>query len=278
MNYKLIAIDLDGTLLTDDKKVPEENKKVLVDAIHKGYEVVIATGRRYWSAKRFVKEIDENLTILANNGNIARNIKDDKVLIKKYLDKDDFYTLIKEGKKKELYPIIHVDNYEEGYDMVIELDKDNEKYCNYLSGNIDRYKRIEDLTKIDTPKVLSVVYVGDKDILEKFNLYITRAYPEKYSSHVMYNLKIAEALLELMNPNGTKWLSLEEYAEEKGIISSEIITIGDDSNDIEMLTKAGLGIAMKNSSDFVKKTADVVTEKDNNNCGVAYTLRKILNL
>ena len=278
MNYKLIAIDLDGTLLTDDKKVPEENKKVLVDAIHKGYEVVIATGRRYWSAKQFVEEIDENLTILANNGNIARNIKDDKVLIKKYLDKDDFYTLIKEGKKKELYPIIHVDNYEEGYDMVIELDKDNEKYCNYLSGNIDRYKRIEDLTKIDTPKVLSVVYVGDKDILEKFNLYITRAYPEKYSSHVMYNLKIAEALLELMNPNGTKWLSLEEYAEEKGIISSEIITIGDDSNDIEMLTKAGLGIAMKNSSDFVKKTADVVTEKDNNNCGVAYTLRKILNL
>ena len=278
MNYKLIAIDLDGTLLTDDKKVPEENKKVLVDAIHKGYEVVIATGRRYWSAKRFVKEIDENLTILANNGNIARNIKDDKVLIKKYLDKDDFYTLIKEGKKKELYPIIHVDNYEEGYDMVIELDKDNEKYCNYLSGNIDRYKRIEDLTKIDTPKVLSVVYVGDKNVMEKFNLYITRAYPGKYSSHVMYNLKIAEALLELMNPNGTKWLSLEEYAEEKGIISSEIITIGDDSNDIEMLTKAGLGIAMKNSSDFVKKTADVVTEKDNNNCGVAYTLRKILNL
>ena len=278
MNYKLIAIDLDGTLLTDDKKVPEENKKVLVDAIHKGYEVVIATGRRYWSAKRFVKEIDENLTILANNGNIARNIKDDKVLIKKYLDKDDFYTLIKEGKKKELYPIIHVDNYEEGYDMVIELDKDNEKYCNYLSGNIDRYKRIEDLTKIDTPKVLSVVYVGDKNVMEKFNLYITRAYPGKYSSHVMYNLKIAEALLELMNPNGTKWLSLEEYAEEKGIISSEIITIGDDSNDIEMLTKAGLGIAMKNSSDFVKKTADVVTEKDNNNCGVACTLKKILNL
>lgn len=278
MGYKLIAIDLDGTLLTDDKKVPEENKRVLIDAIHKGYEVVIATGRRYWSAKRFVEEIDENLTILANNGNIARNIKDDKILIKKYLDKDDFYTLIAEGKKKGLYPIIHVDNYEEGYDMVIELDKDNEKYCNYLSGNIDRYKRIEDLTKIDTPKVLSVVYVGDKNIMEKFNLYITRAYPGKYSSHVMYNLKIAEALLELMNPNGTKWLSLEEYAEKKGIISSEIIAIGDDSNDIEMLTKAGLGIAMKNSSDFVKKTADVITEKDNNNCGVACTLRKILNL
>ena len=278
MNYKLIAIDLDGTLLTDDKKVPEGNKKVLIDAIHKGYEVVIATGRRYWSAKRFVEEIDENLTILANNGNIARNIKDDKILIKKYLDKDDFYTLIEEGKKKELYPIIHVDNYEEGYDMVIELDKDNEKYCNYLSDNIDRYKKIEDLTKIDTPKVLSVVYVGDKNVMEKFNLYITRAYPGKYSSHVMYNLKIAEALLELMNPNGTKWLSLEEYAKGKGIISSEIIAIGDDSNDIEMLTKAGLGIAMKNSSDFVKKTADVITRKDNNNCGVAYTLRKILNL
>lgn len=278
MGYKLIAIDLDGTLLTDDKKVPEENKRVLIDAIHRGYEVVIATGRRYWSAKQFVQEIDENLTILANNGNIVRNIKDDRIIIKKYLDKNDFYTLIEEGKKKELYPIIHVDNYEEGYDMVIELDKDDGKYCNYLSDNIDRYKKIEDLTKIDTPKVLAVVYVGDKNIMEKFNLDITRAYPGKYSSHVMYNLKIAGALLELMNPNGTKWVSLEEYAKEKGIISSEIIAIGDDSNDIEMITKAGLGIAMKNSSDFVKKTADVITEKDNNNCGVAYTLRKILNL
>ncbi|WP_352404625.1 Cof-type HAD-IIB family hydrolase [Sporanaerobacter acetigenes] len=278
MKYKLIAIDLDGTLLTDDKRITDESISALKEIIERGYEIVIATGRRYWSAKRFVESIDENICILANNGNIVRNKKDDKILIKKYLNVEDFNLLVEEGKREGLYPVIHVDNYEDGYDMVIELDRKNSKYSTYLSDNVDRFRRVDDLLKMDSPKVLTVVYVGDKEKLESFNNKILEKYPGKYSSHVMENMTIAGALLEVMNPLGSKWLSLEEYGKAKGIKDYEMIAIGDDNNDVEMVKKAGLGIAMKNGSLKVKEAADIVTDKSNNEGGVACILKEVLNI
>lgn len=278
MNYKMIAIDLDGTLLTDTKSVSDLNKLTMKKAISAGYEVVIATGRRYSSAKKFVEDIDDNLVILANNGNIIRNIKDDKVILKKYLDKKDFHILIEEGKKIGLYPIIHVDYFDEGYDIIIEFDASDTKYSNYISSNVDGYKKVEDFLRVEDPRVLTVVYVGDKDKLESFRQDVIHRYPGKYSSNIMENLTVAGALLEIMNPLGSKWLSLLEYSKEKGISREEIIAIGDDNNDIEMIEKAGLGIAMKNGSEKVKKVADIITEVDNNENGVANVLGKVLNI
>lgn len=277
MKYKLIAIDLDGTLLTDDKKVSKTNKTLLQKLIKRGYKIVIATGRRYSTAKRFVEEIDENLIIFANNGNIVRNIKDDRVLIKKYLDTDDFYTLIREGEVKGLHPIIHVDYFDEGYDILIESDVNDLKYSNYFSGKVDGCKQVEDFLLVKDPRVLTVVYMGEEDEIESFLDSVTKKYPEKYSSNIMENIS-AGALLEIMNPLGSKWLSLEEYSKEKGISREEIIAIGDDNNDIEMIKKAGLGIAMKNASLGVKKVADIITKEDNNEDGVANILREVLNI
>lgn len=276
--YKLIAIDLDGTLLDDKKIIPEENLSIVCEIIDKGYEVVIATGRRYWSAKQLIKDIDSPLVILANNGNIVRNTKNDDIIIKKYLNLDDFKILIQEGREKGLNPVIHVDNYEDGIDLIIEMDKINDDYYNYLSKFEERYKKVENYLEIDNDKILAVVYVGSKKKLQKFHFHINERYPNKYNSHVIENIASAEALLEIMNPLGCKWLSLQEYAKQKGIQDSEIIAIGDDNNDAQMIKNAGCGIAMKNASKQVKKVADIITEKDNNESGLAFELRKVLNL
>ncbi|MBW4829316.1 MAG: Cof-type HAD-IIB family hydrolase [Clostridiaceae bacterium] len=281
--YKLIAIDLDGTLLNDEKRISQENLETLKELMSRGYEVVIATGRRYWSAKEKVRDIDSELVILANNGNIVRRMKDDKILIKKYLDVDDFHILVKEGKKKGLHPIVHVDGYEDGYDMIIELDKDDSKYHNYLEDNPDRFKKVEDIFKVSEPKVLAVVYMGSKEDLEGFHLYLSDKYFEKYNCHVMYNLDGSHinqgvGLLEVMNPFGTKWLSLEEYGRKKRVSPKEIIAIGDDNNDIAMIKNAGLGIAMKNATEKIKKVSNIITDKNNNENGVAHILKRVLKL
>ena len=92
--YRLIAIDLDGTLLDDNKKIPKENLEVINKLIKEGYEIVIATGRRYWSAKELTREIDGPITIMANNGNIVRNTLDDKVIAAKYLNFEDYKRVI----------------------------------------------------------------------------------------------------------------------------------------------------------------------------------------
>src|SRR5699024_11121906 len=130
--YKMIAMDLDGTLLNDEKRIPDENIILINELITKGYEIVIATGRRYWSAKQLTSIIDDPLIILANNGNVVRNTENDEILIKKYMDLNDFKLVIKEGKERNLHPIVHVDNYDEGYDIIIEMDSSDNHYYEYL--------------------------------------------------------------------------------------------------------------------------------------------------
>lgn len=275
MKYKMLAIDLDGTLLNEEKKLTVENINTLKKIHNKGVEIVIATGRRYWSAKSLTKDLNINLVIMANNGNIVRKVYNDEVLVTKYLNESDFYTLIKRGRERGMHPILHVDHYEQDYDIIIEFDVNNEKYSSYMAKNLDRYKKIDDFLSYKDSKVLAVCYLGDIKNLEEFESFIKNSYPKKYSSHIMSKLTIAGGLLEIMNPMGSKWLSLKEYAFEKGIKPKEIIAIGDDNNDIEMLKNAGLGISMKNASKKVKEVADIITEQTNNESGVSKVLNKV---
>lgn len=274
--YKLIAIDLDGTLLNENKEITKENLKVINKAIEKGYDIAIATGRRYWSAKDLTRNINSHLTIFANNGNMVRNSSDDKEIISKYLDPYDYRIIVEEGRKRNLNPIIHFDGYHEGFDIAIEKDKDYKGYYNYLSeGN--RFKIINNYLDIED-KILTLVYPGKKQELDEFYLHINKAYPNMYNSHIMENMVLSEALLEIMNPAGTKWLSILEYAKQRNINPEEIIAIGDNNNDIAMIKGAGLGIAMINGSQSIKKVADRISELDNNESGVAFELKRVLNI
>lgn len=278
MDYKLIAVDLDGTLLTDDKKVSIDNIYMLRKLIDNGIDVVIATGRRYWSAKTLINNLSRDITIISNNGNIVRNIKDDKILIEKYLDRKNFINLVTEGKTLNLHPIVHTNSYEKGWDFLVEYDIDDVRYKNYIKPNEKRYKKINDFTTNIEDKILVACYLDEYEKLESFIKKIESKYPNEFSYHIMSNLNKSGPLLEVMNPLGSKWKSLMEYASKKGISAKEIIAIGDDNNDIEMIKKSGLGVAMKNATDQVKLLSDIISNKDNNNSGVAFELKKIFNV
>ncbi len=275
--FKLIALDLDGTLLNDQKTIPNGNLDFIKDAILAGYEIVIATGRRYYSAKELTSEIPNEMVILANNGNIIRNSVSDKIILNKFMDKDDAIRVLKLGKSLGLNPIVHVDYYEDGVDILVEKETCEGEYSSFFR-NINRYKIIsaEDLLYQD--RVLAIVYPGFKSRLLDFYKKLNDNYPQAYNSHILDNIQMAEALLEIMNPLGSKWKSLVEYADSKGIKPGEIIAVGDDNNDLEMILNAGLGISMKNGSKLVLEAADLITERDNNHSGVAYELRKVLGL
>jgi hydroxymethylpyrimidine pyrophosphatase-like HAD family hydrolase len=104
---------------------------------------------------------------------------------------------------------------------------------------------------------------------------IDEKYPDEIHTHITMSLKRIGPLLEVSHIEGTKWHAALKYAERCGIKQEEIIAIGDDSNDLEMIRYAGLGIAMKNALDFVKPMADLVTEYDNNQSGVGRVLKKV---
>lgn len=274
----MIALDLDGTLLNDQKKISKENLEFINDATMAGYEIVIATGRRYFSAKELTLDIPNEMTILANNGNIIRNSLSDKILYNTFMDKEGIKKVLTMGKSFDLHPIVHVDHYEKGIDMLVEryiCDGDN---CIFLPVGEKRFKIISTEDLFEQDRVLALVYPGEKTRLAVFYKELNDRFPEAYNSHILENLQTVEAMLEIMNPSGSKWKSLVEYAASKGIKPDEIIAVGDDNNDLEMILNAGLGISMKNGSDFTIEVADLVTERDNNDSGVGFELRRVLGL
>lgn len=274
--FKLIAIDLDGTLLNDNKRIPRENIEYLDSIINKGYEVVIATGRMYSSAKELTKDINAPLTILANNGNVARRSDDDQLIFAKYLEKEDSFNIINLGKQWNLHPIIHVNYYDEGIDMIIE-EKGFDVASPYFKNNRNRLKILSKEDIMDINNILAITYPGQMKELQYFYDQLNDNFPDRFSHHILENISIAEGFYEIMNRGGNKWRSLLEYASSLDIKPKEIITIGDDNNDVEMILKSGLGIAMKNGSALVKEAADLVTKYDNNKAGLAFELCKILD-
>lgn len=275
---KLIAIDLDGTLLDSKKRIPEENVILIRKLVAAGYQVVIATGRRYYSAKKMTEALGGHFVILANNGNIVRSTDDDKLIISKFLDTEAYKDLLTEAEDSGLKGIIHVDMFTQGIDMVLEKDDESSEHLKYITEGDKRYLLLpkKELLKLD--RVLAVVYPGKSSILKDFRSRIDLKYPDRYNSHVLENINIAEAMYEAMNPGGSKWKTLFEYALLNGINREEIMAIGDDNNDVEMILNAGIGIAMKNGSQLAKDAADIITDRDNDEAGLAYTLADALKM
>lgn len=275
---KLIAIDLDGTLLDDRKSIPQQNVLIIRRLVEAGYQVVIATGRRYYSAKKLTETLGGHFVILANNGNIVRNTDDDRLIISKFLDSDSYRDLLTEAESYGLRGIVHVDMYSQGIDMVLEKDDKNKDHLKYITEGDSRYLLLPRKELLGLERVLAVVYPGASKALRDFRTRVDEKYPERYSSHVLENINIAEAMYEAMNPGGSKWKTLYEYAQLNGIKREEILAIGDDNNDIEMILNAGIGIAMKNGSQLAKDAADIITERDNDHAGLADALIEALKI
>ncbi len=276
MEYKLVALDLDGTLLRDNKEISTKTVEYISELKKNNIEVVIATGRSYYHGKKLIEPLKEDMIILSNNGSIARHTSNDEVIFANYLSRDKAKKIICESLKSNLNPILHINKFNHGYDLVIEKNPNNMGYHGYMEKENIRYKKIN-FDNLKYENILSICIAGEFDELENFRTNIINKYPDTYNSFTSRNLKI-RALLEFLDLKGCKWEGIKRYAKSKNITREEIISIGDDNNDIELIKKSGLGIAMKNGTSEIKSIADKITSYDNNSDGVIQELKIYFNM
>lgn len=273
MKYKMVVSDLDGTLLDNEKQITDKTVYILNELHKKGIEIVIATGRNYYMAKKLIDPISNlNPVILSNNGSVVRH--NDIVLSYNYLNPLFFEKIYNEGLRRGLNPFIHVDEYDNGYDIIYEKEDFEKEYSGYIKKDYNRARLIK-FDPLKMNKILSVCYFDEYNKLSDFGTEMTN--PEHYNT--IFNRNIGNlALLEFLHIEGCKWVSLKKYAGQKNIEPEDIIALGDDNNDIEMLKNAGMGIAMVNGTEEIKKAARRISKFDNNNSGVYYELKELLDL
>lgn len=264
--YKLIALDMDGTLLNEEKIISEANYAAIQEAKKNGMKVVLASGRPLEGLKRYLNELDlisDKDYVVAFNGALVQNTKSGHVISKTTLELQDYRDLYE--LSKELNVNIHA--LTESYVMTPK----HSKYTQ-LEGDINNIPiEIIDVDKVDeSTTIVKVMLIDEPELIDE----IIEKIPEDFKKNYTI-VRSAPFFLEFLHKSVNKGVGVAAVAEELNIKQEEIICVGDAGNDIHMIKYAGLGVAMDNASSEIKKAANYVTYT-NVNDGVAHVINKFM--
>ena len=264
--YKLVALDMDGTLLNEDKKISAENFNAIERAKKKGVKVVLATGRPAKGISRYLEELnlltDDDYAV-AFNGAVVQNTKTGKVISKNLLGLDDLKYLYNLSKKLSVN--IHILTLESCLTPKINEYSQLEARMNNIPLEIIDFNKIDNSTTI-----VKIMFIDKESILSEAIEKLPKEVYEKFTV-----VRSAPFFLEFINKKVNKGFGVELLAKSLGIKQEEVICMGDAGNDIHMIQYAGLGVAMGNAFPEIKEVANYVT-KTNEEHGVAHVINKFI--
>ena len=268
--YKIVFIDIDGTLVNDEKMVPEENIKIIKALKKNGIEVVLASGRPYHSIEKYSNQVGAVPYIIGSNGGIVANFVEDKKIFSTNIEKDSALEIAKLIKDNNIYFTVTISG-----NLIVEdeliLVNSLEEYLETNDAPVIKFSLMDD-KKENLQKVRKIV-------LDRFNIDATEVdefmIPKKYRK-AENNYKLPY-VMDIMPKGISKAKAIEELCKYLGIELAQTVVFGDGLNDIEMFNVGGYKVAMGNAANQIKELADVVT-KTNNEAGVAYELNKIFDI
>lgn len=263
MKYKMLVLDMDDTLLTDDHKISEENKEMLFKAQDLGVYVVLASGRPTPAMTAYAKELklDESYMI-SYNGAVITDLKEDKIIFEQTLSQQQIHELYDYSLKSKTHIITYVDD-----EIVSETD----------SEYIEVERTITGLEHNKVPSFKNKVKSsGIKCILLEEPSYLKEV--EKDLKAAMPHLSVCMSkpfFLEVAQNGIDKGASIKFLADKLNILQSEIIAVGNAGNDLTMIEYAGLGVWVDNVTPELRDKADVIVAS-NNDHGVAEVVRRFI--
>ncbi|GIP60398.1 MULTISPECIES: Cof-type HAD-IIB family hydrolase [Paenibacillus] len=266
MNYKMIVLDLDDTLLRDDHTISPRTKQALMDAQEAGMKVVLASGRPTFAMTHIAKELElekYGSFILSFNGAKITNCATQEVLFSSTLTPETAHELYAISKQEGVWIHTYV-----GDDIVTPA---HNKYTD-IEGEITGMPIVEaeDFIAAVQEPVVKVLMVDDPEKLV--------ALESKLQPQLAGELNVVRSkpfFLEFTEAGVDKGTSLHHLIQQLGIKREEVIAIGDSYNDLAMIEFAGLGVAMGNAPDDIKAVANYVTDT-NMEDGVAKVVEKYM--
>ena len=286
--YKLVAIDLDGTMLNSYGVVSEETKNTIKEIEKQGVEVIIASGRPIDSIKQIAKEIESKNYFIAGNGAIIYDMKKDEIIYEKTLSKEKVLEIIKICEENSISYNVYTEReilatslkYNVLYYHKENLKKEESKKTkiNIVNNMYEYVKNKEDakflkITICDETKTVFNSIIKKLKGIKNIEILDVSHMARKTIVHGTEEYQISYFYSEISTENVDKWEAIKFLIDKLNIKKEEVMAIGDNSNDKNMIKNAGLGIAMKQSTLSVLEVADEITE-GNNEDGVAKILQK----
>ncbi len=287
--YKLLAVDLDGTLLNSYGEISKENREAIKYALNKNVEVVLASGRDPQTMKKISLDLGIQNFLIAGNGANIFNIKDNKNIYENFIKKDKALRIIKMCKENSIFfnvytsmgiiteslnynvKVFNSENSQKALENQtnIEIVEDIYKYIENVNLNILKIIICDNSKIIFNNIIQKIRKINGVDVLdvEHMSKKIIKVGTEEVNIEYFYT--------EVSNKNVNKWNAIEFLIKLLNIKKEEVICIGDNMNDKKMIENAGIGVIMKNSALEAQNIGDFITE-DNNSNGVEKAIYKYL--
>jgi 5-amino-6-(5-phospho-D-ribitylamino)uracil phosphatase len=271
---QLIAIDLDGTLLDSRSQVPDENARAVAEAASRGIEIAIVTGRRFHAARPIVAALGCDASLIVSNGALVKAISGETFL-SLTLPTHTAHLVLEAAKDFRPYTGVIFDRPFANQVVFERVDWDGKFMGPYLRRHREQVAETSPLTKcLDAEDPIEIMLIGDCRTIRGAMHTL-----EAHEHRRMYTLSFTEyphldfSMLDVLRPGVNKGATLAQWASHRGIARENVMAIGDNWNDREMLDYAGLGVIMGNSVPELRSQNWTVT-LSNDECGVAAAIRK----
>lgn len=286
--YKLMAIDLDGTLLNSYGEVSSKTREALLKAKQQGTEVVLASGRPISSTESLALELGVDNYLISGNGAAVYDIKKQEVIYDRFLTKQQVLKIAKLCEENSFFYNVYTEDEVIASSLnynILFYHKENVKKIEERRTHINVVQNIaEYIEQSGKEKFLKITVCDESQFifnsimkkLKEINgidvLEVAYMSKKKIKSGTE-DINIQYYYTEITNQNVNKWTAIEFLLKKLNIDKSEVITIGDNMNDKEMIENANLGVVMGNSNPKMKEIGNVIVA-DNNSEGVYEAIQK----
>ena len=288
--YKLVAIDLDGTLLNSYGEVSESTRKALKFIKSRGVEVILASGRPISSTESLAIDLGVDNYLISGNGAAVYDIKKQKIIYDRFLSKEKVLEIADICEQNSFFYNVYTEDEVIASSLnynVLFYHKENVKKIEEKRTHINIVQNIREYIEQSGKERFLKITVCDESkfifgsimrILKEINgidvldvEYMSRKKIKAGTDDV----DIQYFYTEITNQNVNKWNAIEYLIEKLNIKKEEVMAIGDNVNDKEMIVSSGMGVVMGNSNPKMKEIADVVVA-DNNSDGVLEAINKYI--
>ena len=259
LQYRLLAADVDGTLLRSDGTLSPAVIDAIRAAAKEGLEVVLCSGRRFRKILPIVDALELRSPVVVNSGTLVKDPTTGENLLAEYLDHDLAERIVADLCSCKVAVTVHLDSALSDIDFFVASKENAPQFFEgYLELNRGLWEPGVPPDLRLGGRITVVCAAGDPEELKRLGRQLARRYDGAFNWHVVGNVRYVGDFLEIYSAEASKWKAAEKIARMRGIGREQIAAVGDDENDLEMIREAGLGAAVANAAQSVKAAASMV--------------------
>ena len=274
MGIKLLALDIDGTLITSRGELTERNREAIEQARQRGVHVVLVTGRRFGSAHLLLQELQLDLPVVSHNGALTKDTRTLETIHLHALEVEIAHEVIHTARAHKTDMICCCDEPRGPGKMVIEgVSETNVTLHRYIRKYRDALVEVADLVEFVAAPPIQLMFSGPCAQMDDFADHLDATLPGRIRLFKTRYPAADITVLDAISPQASKGESLAALAGQLAIERHEVMAVGDNHNDLPMLHYAGLGVVMGNAEPEMKDHGFVETAS-NEESGVAQAIEQ----